>query len=219
MSEHKVSRRRFLAIAGGVVGVTVGACAGGVLVGLREPSFDRVKLNCGKESQMATKVLVAYASKTGTTGEVAEAIGKALCESGAQVDVLRVQEVKDLSAYSSVIIGSAARIGKVLPEALSFARKHQAALASKKAAYFLVCGTMKENTPENRATAAAYLKPLAELQTPVSMGLFGGAIIHARFSPLLRLILAKGMPEVDYRDWDAIRAWGRELAGTLGVTA
>ncbi len=34
------------------------------------------------------KILVAYASKYGSTGGVADAIGKGLCSKGAAVDVL-----------------------------------------------------------------------------------------------------------------------------------
>ena len=80
---------------------------------------------------MSNKILVAYASRTGSTAEVAEAIGQTLAESGAQVDVLPVQDIKDLAPYRAVVAGSAIRGGKWLPEALQFMQTYQAALAQK----------------------------------------------------------------------------------------
>src|SRR5688572_9137285 len=46
---------------------------------------------------MNNKILVTYASRAGSTAEVAEAIGKTLTEGGAQVDVIPMQDVNDLS--------------------------------------------------------------------------------------------------------------------------
>jgi hypothetical protein len=45
---------------------------------------------------MTNKILVTYATCTGSTVGVAEAIGKSLAEGGAQVDVLPMQAVKEL---------------------------------------------------------------------------------------------------------------------------
>ena len=55
---------------------------------------------------MTCKILVTYASRCGTTAGVDEAIGKTLAEGGAQVDVLPMKEVSDLSTYHSVVAGS-----------------------------------------------------------------------------------------------------------------
>jgi len=60
---------------------------------------------------MSNKILVAYASRTGSTAEVAKAIGNTLAESGAQVDVLPMQDIKDLAPYQAVVAGCAIRGG------------------------------------------------------------------------------------------------------------
>ena len=69
---------------------------------------------------MSRRTLVAYASRAGSTAEVAEAIGRTLAEDGAQVDVRLVKEVADLSPYRAVVAGSAIQGGKWLPEAMQF---------------------------------------------------------------------------------------------------
>ena len=71
---------------------------------------------------MSQKILVTYASRTGSTVGVAEAIGKTLIEGGAQVDVLPMKEVTDLSAYRAVVAGSAIQAGHWLPEAMRYYR-------------------------------------------------------------------------------------------------
>jgi menaquinone-dependent protoporphyrinogen oxidase len=91
---------------------------------------------------MTNKILVTYASRGGTTTGVAEAIGKTLAESGAEVEVRPMAEVTDLSPYGAVVAGSAIQGGQWLPEAMQFVRGHQAELSSKPFAAFLVCMTL-----------------------------------------------------------------------------
>jgi menaquinone-dependent protoporphyrinogen oxidase len=57
-------------------------------------------------------VLVAAASKYGATAEIAEAIGRALQESGACADVRPVEETGDLSGYTAVVLGSVGHVGR-----------------------------------------------------------------------------------------------------------
>ena len=64
---------------------------------------------------MTNKILVTYATCTGSTVGVAEAIGKTLAEQGLIVDVLPMQAVKDLSAYQAVVAGSAIQDKRWLP--------------------------------------------------------------------------------------------------------
>jgi flavodoxin len=85
---------------------------------------------------MPSHVLVAYASREGSTAEIAETIGMVLREAGAEVDVLPVKEVHNLDGYDAVVLGSAVHIGKVLPEAVQFAKRHQPVLADLPVAYF-----------------------------------------------------------------------------------
>lgn len=48
---------------------------------------------------MTGKVLVVYASKAGSTAEVADRVGQAFCSENMTVDVRRAREVKKLDDY------------------------------------------------------------------------------------------------------------------------
>ena len=162
-------------------------------------------------------ILVAYATKAGSTAEVAAEIGRVIeSKGGCKVDVHPVGKVKGVDGYDAVIIGSAIRAGKWLPEALKFVEKHQDALSQIPVAFFTVCLTLSENTEENRRTVAAYMDPVCEVVQPVDVGLFAGVMDYSKLSFLLRLMMKKmGSPEGDFRDWGAIRAWAAELRPAL----
>jgi menaquinone-dependent protoporphyrinogen oxidase len=171
---------------------------------------------------MLNKILVTYASRAGSTAEVAQAIGKTLAEGGAQVDVLPMQDVKDLSPYSAVVAGSAIRGKKLLPEAMTFIRANQAALNQKPFAAFLVCITLAMKEGEKyRSFVAEWLQPVRSFVKPVSEGLFAGRLDFSRlplnFQTLqLRLSVAFGIfPKGDKRDWNDIRKWADSLPPLL----
>lgn len=173
---------------------------------------------------MAEKILVAYATGYGATGEVAEEIGRVLRAQGTEVDVRPAQDVKDISPYRAVVLGSSVRAGRLLTKAVRFVSHHKNALNRVPVAYFLVCLTMSEDTPENRATASGYLEKLCAEVKPVDEALFGGTlpanprgfgsfIVRAMYRDMAR----KG--PTDFRNWDAIRAWAAGLPAKLNGVA
>jgi menaquinone-dependent protoporphyrinogen oxidase len=168
------------------------------------------------------KILVTYASRTGSTAEIAQAIGKTLAENGAQVDVRPMQEVQDLTPYSAVVAGSAIRKSKWLPEAAQFIQTHRAELAQKRFAEFTVCITLAmSNTKQYRAAVAQWVAPVRALVTPLSEGFFPGVLDFSKLPvnlDTLQLRLAVAMrifPRDDRRDWNVVRAWAESIRPLL----
>lgn len=172
---------------------------------------------------MSDKILVTYASRTGFTVGVAEAIAKTLAEGGAQVDVRPMAEVKDLSPYGAVVAGSAIQGKQWLPEAMQFVRTNQVQLARKPFAAFLVCMTLAMKKGDYRTEVAAWLQPVRSLVRPVSEGLFAGGLDIGKIPSfkdrlMFRISVATGVwSEGDHRDWNAIRGWAEDLKPLLGA--
>ena len=212
----KITRRRFLTLAGGTVGVTTLACCGLTALSAQQPAVEFIESNCGGENEMSEKILVAYASKCGSTGDVAETIGQALCDGDGAVDVRLAKDVTDVGPYRAVVVGSAIRMGRWLPEAVKFVETHRDALSQVPVAYFTVCMTLQDDTEENRREVAAYVDPIREMVQPADVGAFAGAMDYGKLSlPFRLMIKAMKVPEGDFRDWDSIRTWGTDLRPML----
>jgi menaquinone-dependent protoporphyrinogen oxidase len=171
---------------------------------------------------MNDRILVTYASQTGSTVGVAEAIGRTLAEGGAQVDVLPMQDVTDLTPYQSVIAGSAIQNKQWLPEAMQFVREHRAELSRKPFAAFLVCMTLAMRNGESyRPFVAEILGPVRALVNPISTGLFAGTLNISKIPSWsdrvkFRMSVMFGVwKEGDHRDWNAIQAWATDLKANL----
>ncbi|MGY4707283.1 flavodoxin domain-containing protein [Candidatus Bipolaricaulota sp. J31] len=159
-----------------------------------------------------TRVLVTYATRCGSTREVAEGIGKALAGAGLVADVRPVGEVNDLSPYRAAVVGSPIRGGKWLSEAVGFVRGNREALSQIPVAYFAVGLSLREGTEEARREAMAALESVRELVAPVDVGLFAGALDPRKLPWILRLLMRLiKVPAGDFRDWTAIRAWATRL--------
>jgi menaquinone-dependent protoporphyrinogen oxidase len=165
------------------------------------------------------RVLIAYASRTGSTAEVAASIAEEFRESDIAADVRAVTKVTDLAPYDAVIVGSGIRAGRMMPEAVTFLQLNQSALSKIPVAYFVVCLTMREDTPENREIVMNYIEPvlnkLPQIE-PVNVGLFGGTMDYKKL-PFVQRVLVRMMrfAEGDYRDWNAISNWAQAVRAQM----
>ncbi|HDQ74111.1 MAG TPA: flavodoxin [Chloroflexi bacterium] len=206
-----INRRKFLQMTGAAIGVSALACCGGGVLATRTPRIDFPESSDGGTNAMHN-ILVTYASKAGSTGEIAEAIGQTLSEKGASVDVRPVKEVDDVSGYQAVVVGSAIRIGQWLSEATRFLEANQAVLKKVPIAYFSVCLRITEDKPEAQREAQGYNEAASAIVTSVSAKVFAGKMDYSQISLLERMMMkAMKSPEGDWRDWDAIHAWAGQL--------
>lgn len=170
-------------------------------------------------------ILVTYASRSGSTAEIAEAIGGTFTEHGILVDVRLMTEVTGVAQYQAVVAGSAVRQQQWLPEAMQFLETHQPELVRKPVATFLVCIALATKNPtryqNGLRAASAWMAPAHQLVNPVSEGYFAGVlelkkIKELRFRIALGAMVRLGLfPEGDHRDWDAIDNWANTLPAKL----
>ena len=161
---------------------------------------------------MDTDVLVAYATKHGSTEEVARAIADTLVAYGRTVDVQPADRVGELAEYRAVVLGAPLYMGRWHGEAHRFLRKHRRELESRPLAVFALGPT--DATEKSWAGARTQLEhALAKSPVePVAVELFGGAVAPEKLRfPFNRV------PAADVRDWEAIRAWAEALPALLAL--
>jgi menaquinone-dependent protoporphyrinogen oxidase len=152
-----------------------------------------------------TRVLVAHASRHGSTQEVAEAVAGTLRTRGLAVDVLPAAGVAHLRQYSAVVLGGALYAGRLHKDARRLLARHRDALAARTLAVFAL--GPKTLDAESVASSRAQLDRALTGVEPAFVAIFGGVIRpEALRFPLNRI------PAVDARDWDAIERWANEVA-------
>ena len=170
---------------------------------------------------METKILMAYASKYGSTQEVAQAIAATLGERGLSVDLRPMRQVRTLAGYGAVVLGVPLYFGLWHKDALNFLSRNGDALAQRPVAIFAL-GPNSNDEKEMQGSRAQLDTELAKFPwlVPVVIEVFGG-----KFPAKLRLpesLIAglpasplHGMPASDVRDWTTIRAWANSLVQKL----
>lgn len=171
---------------------------------------------------MGEKVLVTYASTAGSTEEIAYAISEVLFQAGMPVDHCKMRQVRVVTTYRAVVMGTAIRRGKPLPEVMRFVSEHRVALRHVPVACFSAGVWMREDTPENRAKTVGFLAPLlAEIDQAVAVGCFAGKIDRGALTRFWRWLAPRddsgNRLNGDWRDWDKIQIWAQELAGILAA--
>ena len=161
---------------------------------------------------MDNRILVTYATRAGSTAEVAAAIAETLAGRGYAVDVKPVKEKPQLTGYSAVVLGSAIRMGAWLPEAVDFVKANQAALNALPTALFTVHMLNTGDDQASRAARAAYLDAVRPLLNGAETTYFEGKMDFSRLSFLDRTVakMVKSV-EADHRGWDEIRQWANAV--------
>ena len=167
-----------------------------------------------------SKILVAYATRAGSTVDVAEKIGEALRANGATVDVRAVKDVHDVNGYAAVVVGSAIRMSNWLPEAVEFVKKNQAQLRQMPIAFFTCHRLNTGDDATSRQAREAYTAPVRQIVTPKTEAFFSGVLDHSTLNFLDRTLAqavekSTHTPAGDFRDWDAIREWAQTILPKL----
>ncbi len=164
------------------------------------------------------KVLVAYASKRGATAEIAEKIGEVLRQTDCHVDVLPVNRVDDLMSYKAVVLGSAAYIGLWRKEMVTFLKGNEDKL-SKMPVWIFSSGPTGTGDPIDLLQGWCYptaQKPLVESINLCDITCFHGKVDMDSMNFFEKMIVKKvKAPIGDFRDWESITSWAKNIAKTL----
>jgi menaquinone-dependent protoporphyrinogen oxidase len=171
---------------------------------------------------MSASVLVAYATRYGSTQEVAEAVAATLRERGLEVDTQPMREVRALEGYHGVVLGAPLYMFRWHKDALRFLSRYQEAIAERPVAVFAM-GPLHDDEKELQGARAQLDKELAKFPwlKPAAVGVFGGKYDPARLhfpDSLVAKLPASPLSKVsasDARDWTKIRAWASEVAAKL----
>jgi menaquinone-dependent protoporphyrinogen oxidase len=186
-----------------------------------------------------TRVQVVYGSRHGGTQGIAERIAEVLRAEGLQAELARAEDAGAVDTADAVVVGSGVYMGSWLKEAVQFLERNQSTLASRPL-WLFSSGPLPGSTAQKPADdpladalgpedgpGSGGRKKLAELSAathPRDHRVFLGAFDptdppKAMSERIVRMMPAsKGLlPAGDFRDWDAIETWAREIAAALDV--
>jgi menaquinone-dependent protoporphyrinogen oxidase len=155
-------------------------------------------------------ILVAYATRFGSSREIAQAIVEEMREHGCTAEALCVQDVSTLDGYAGVVVGGPVNRGQWLPEAIRFVEQRAEAL--RKVPVALFCVHISHPAPQVRDS---YIGGVRAMLHPVSEAFFAGRFDRRGAALLIPKALAWLVPPIDLRNWDAIRKWARSLVPLL----
>jgi menaquinone-dependent protoporphyrinogen oxidase len=164
---------------------------------------------------MNASILVAYATKKGSTAEVAAEVAARLSAHGLVADVRAAHDVGGLDGYDGVVLGSAIYMGRLHADARDFLHRYRSKLAGLPVAVFAMGPRTltEEDVAGSRQQLDTALAKEPMLQ-PLSTAIFGGVL-----DPSQQHFPFNRMPASDARDWDAIHSWADGIAARFELSA
>jgi menaquinone-dependent protoporphyrinogen oxidase len=180
-----------------------------------------------RKASVPVKVLIAYCSRSGSTAEVAQAIGATMSRAGLAADVKPIGEVEQIPQDAAVILGVALYIGHFPKEFHAFLERFHNQLGGLRPWVFVLGPTEKER----KQFAGAEEQARKELNKHPWLRITDMRILGGKFDPQhlnlpfpMSLIMKlpanpmRKLPPSDIRDWDWIERWAHAIAETLTST-
>jgi menaquinone-dependent protoporphyrinogen oxidase len=189
---------------------------------LESPSTTSVEDDRAIHPKEGLRVLVAYASKAGSTKGIAEFIGEKLGKNGTLVDVSDVGSASDLDKYDAFVIGSALYMFHWMKEANQFVSKNRQILSSRPVWIFSSGPTGTKPTDKKGrdlrvVSGPKEIEELRESINPRDHHVFFGAFYPDRIKGATGWF-SRFVPKEDqgdFRNWSEIEAWTNNIADTL----
>ena len=193
----------------------------------------------------ALHILVAYATKHGSTAEVAEAVAAELRGPDVEVTVRQISGGLRAEAYDAVVVGAPMIMGWH-KDATRFVKRNASALAGRPTACFATAASLTElqekpgavplfcdpwlvkaprradrlTYKERYASPDHYFRDIVGRRSGVrfvGVALFGGSVDLTAMNIFEKLFVLAivGAKPGDLRNWEAIKDWGREMLPRL----
>jgi menaquinone-dependent protoporphyrinogen oxidase len=162
---------------------------------------------------MTAKVLVVYATKNGSTEELARALARTLEQEGVVADPRPAAEAGDAREYDAVVLGSALYGGRWLGEARRFAARHRAVLAARPV-WLFSSGPLDASASARDIPPVPAVRRLRDRIDARGHVTFGGRLTKDAKGRLARMIVDSGKGG-DFRDVVAVAARARGIAAEL----
>jgi menaquinone-dependent protoporphyrinogen oxidase len=175
------------------------------------------------------KALVAYPTRHGATTGIAERIARTLNEKGIPAEALPVDDVRDVTAYDAVVLGSVTYMFHWLKEATRFARRHREELAARPV-WPVSSGPLGTDLVDDQGRDVRETSRPKEFDELTGLlGVRGERVFFGAYDAeaapigvteraMRHLPAAKDMlPSGDFRDWTSIESWAGEIAAELSA--
>lgn len=160
-----------------------------------------------------SRVLVSAGSKYGSTSEIADRIAAVLTDRGHDVDIMPPDQVRDLSDYQVVVLGSAVYGGHWVASAKDLAGRI-AGLTSNPVTWIFSSGPVGD--PPKPEEDPVDVAPIMQATSARDHRVFPGKIDKSKLSfGEKAIVVAVRAPEGDFRDWNEIESWAHEIADRL----
>jgi menaquinone-dependent protoporphyrinogen oxidase len=159
-------------------------------------------------------IIVAYASKHGSTEGIARHIASRLTDAGHPAEARPAAEIDGLDAAQAVVLGSALYAGSWMKEATEFVDR-QGDTLSALPVWLFSSGPLGEQVADDEEQPRQ-LRRIRDRIAPRDHRVFFGALDKEKLGFSERMIVkAVKAPEGDFRDWDAIAEWADQIAAAL----
>lgn len=162
------------------------------------------------------RILIAYATRAGSTRDVAGILADEFRTLGCDVEAVDLAKVKpSVTDFHMVVVGSGINAGAWFSEAVAWVRTHARELSAMPVAVFNVCLNAADDSDGKREETLAYNDPVAVTLSPVASESFAGRYAPERVGWFQRVLLrTMQKSEQDHVDPARIRAWAQELVAS-----
>lgn len=162
-----------------------------------------------------TRALVAYATKHGSTADIAEEIGRVLREHDIDTDVTPAHAIRSIGGYDLVVVGSAVYMFRWQGEAVDFLKRFERDLQRRP--LWLFGSGPTGGSPEANAKLAEVIgsqppPPGNVRKRAERLGAYPYRTFGGRAGPEMGGVFERWVPKGDWRDFAMIRAWATDIA-------